>query len=259
MGIHAYLLWADFGWIGKKPSLKPKPQIVTLTLVSRPMPKAEPAPKLTRPLSPPAPEPAPKPEPKPEPKSTPEPKPRPAPKSEPEPSRERVSEIKATPLPSEKQIPSRFISESKPVPDTRPDPLTGEEKPHAPASLPGPAARPRTMPKSVEPAQSASAGPDESLPAPAIIRMAKPRYSDNPPPQYPIIARKRGYQGTVIFDVFIDKNDRVADIKVFSSSGYAVLDKAARTTVQDWLFEPGMKGEEKIGMWVRIPIRYQLK
>ena len=27
MGIHAYLLWADFGWIGEIPSLKPKPQM----------------------------------------------------------------------------------------------------------------------------------------------------------------------------------------------------------------------------------------
>ena len=247
VGIHAYLLWADFGWIGKKPSLKPKPQIVTLTLVSRPMPKAVPAPKPTKPASPPASKPAP------------EPKPKPAPKSEPEPSRERVPEIKAASPPPEKQKPSRFISESEPVPYSRPEPITGKEKPDAPASVPGPEARPRAVLKTVEQEQPGSAEPAEALPASPVIREAKPRYRDNPPPLYPILARKRGYQGTVILDVFIDKNGRVADIKIFSSSGYATLDKAARTTVENWLFEPGMKGEEKIEMWVKIPIRFQLK
>ena len=48
-------------------------------------------------------------------------------------------------------------------------------------------------------------------------------------------------------------------MKVFSSSGYTVLDKAAKATVENWLFDPGMKGEEKIEMWVKIPVRFQLK
>lgn len=247
MGIHAYLLWADFGWIGKKPSLKPKPQMVTLTLVSRPMPIAEPAPKLTKPLSPPAPKPVP------------QPKPKPAPKSEPEPSRERVAEIKATPPPPEKQKPSRFISESEPVPYSRPESLTGGKKPDAPAPVPVTEARPRKVLKTVEQKQPGSAEPVELSPVPPLVREAKPRYRDNPPPLYPILARKKGYQGTVVLDVFIDKNGRVADMKIFSSSGYSALDKAARATVADWLFEPGMEGEKKIEMWVKIPIRFQLK
>ena len=248
MGIHAYLLWANFGWIGKKPYLKPKPQMVTLTLVSRPMPKAEPAPKLTKPPSPPSPEPAP------------EPKPKPTPKSEPELSRERVSEIKATPPPPpQKQKPSRFISESQPVPYSRPELITGEEKQDVPASLPEPGPQPRTILKTDEQKKAGSDGTVEKTPAPALIREAKPRYRNNPPPLYPILARKRGYQGTVVLDVFIDKNGRVADMKIFSSSGYSALDKAARATVEDWLFEPGMEGEKKIEMWVKIPIRFQLK
>ena len=247
MGIHAYLLWADFGWMGKKPSLKPKPQMVTLTLASRPMPKAEPAPKLTKPLSPPAPEPAP------------QPKPKPTSKSEPEPDRDHFSEIKATPPPPEKQKPSQPISESQPVPYSRPEPISGEEKPDVPASPPGSRPRPRTILKTDEQKKAGSDGTVEKTQAPPLIREAKPRYRDNPPPLYPILARKRGYQGTVVLDVFIDKNGRVADMKIFSSSGYSALDKAARATVEDWLFEPGMEGEKKIEMWVKIPIRFQLK
>ncbi|MDF1589876.1 MAG: TonB family protein [Desulfobacterales bacterium] len=247
MGIHAYLLWADFGWMGKKPYLKPKPQMVTLALVSRPMPKAEPAPKLSKPAAKSTPEPAP------------EPKPKPTPKSEPESGRDRVSDIKAIPPPPEKQMPSQLISESQPVHYSKPDPITGEEKPDVPASPPGPEPRLRTILKTDEQKKAGSDGTVEQTPAPPLIREAKPRYRDNPPPHYPILARKRNYQGTVILEVFIDKNGRVADMKIFSSSGYTTLDKAARTTVEDWLFEPGMEGENKIEMWVKIPIRFQLK
>lgn len=248
MGIHAYLLWADFDWIGKKPSLKPKPQMVTLTLVSQPIPKVEPAPKLTKPLSPPAPEPAP------------EPKPKPAPKSEPEPGRDRVPEIKATPPPlPEKQKPSQLISESQPVPFSRPEPITGKEKPDVPASLPEREPRPRTILKTDEQKQADSDLTVEKTSAPPLIREAKPRYRDNPPPLYPILARKRNYQGTVILDVYIDRIGNAEEVKIYKTSGHAVLDKAAVMTVKDWLFEPGMKGEEKIEMWVKIPIRYQLK
>jgi hypothetical protein len=30
-------------------------------------------------------------------------------------------------------------------------------------------------------------------------------------------------------------------------------------SVKAWLFEPGMRGDEKVEMWVKIPIRFQLK
>ena len=263
MGIHAYLLWADFGWIGGIPSLKPKPQMVTLTLVSRPMLKTEPAPKISKPASISKPEPAPEPKPRPAPESKPEttpvPKPRPAPKSDPEPGHRRVSEVQAPPPPVEKQNPSQFISETLPVPDSRPEPIIGEEKPDDPAPDSGLETLPRKVQQAAEPAQPGPVGPVESLPAPALIREARPRYRDNPHPPYPILARKRGYQGTVVLDVFIDKNGHVADMKIFSSSGYSTLDKAARATVENWLFEPGLKGEEKIEMWVKVPIRFQLK
>ncbi|MBT8351431.1 MAG: energy transducer TonB [Deltaproteobacteria bacterium] len=90
------------------------------------------------------------------------------------------------------------------------------------------------------------------------IREAKPIYRINPPPSYPIIARKRGHQGEVILEVLVDKHGKVIDLKVFSSSGYSILDKTAMASVKKWLFQPGMKGLDKIDMWVRVPIRFKL-
>ena len=92
-----------------------------------------------------------------------------------------------------------------------------------------------------------------------LIREARPIYRSNPPPTYPRIARIRGYQGDVMLDVLVNKNGTVGDLKVIKSSGYPLLDRAAKSSVKHWLFEPGMVGKEKVKMWVRVPIRFELK
>lgn len=90
------------------------------------------------------------------------------------------------------------------------------------------------------------------------VREAAPLYRVNPPPEYPGIARKRGYQGTVVLEVLVDQNGRVGDLRLFASSGHSILDRSAMASVKGWLFEPGMKGGKKIDMWVRVPVRFEL-
>ena len=90
------------------------------------------------------------------------------------------------------------------------------------------------------------------------IHEARPAYRSNPSPKYPRIARIRGYQGNVLLDVFVNENGKVDEVNIFRSSGYPVLDRAATSTVKQWLFEPGSIGEKKVGMWVRVPIRFEL-
>ena len=96
-------------------------------------------------------------------------------------------------------------------------------------------------------------------PSPSGIKEAIPLYRENPPPRYPRIARRRGYEGTVILEVLVSPEGKVADCRIFRSCGYSVLDKAAMNSLKNWLFEPGMRGEEKVEMWVKVPIRFQLK
>jgi protein TonB len=100
---------------------------------------------------------------------------------------------------------------------------------------------------------------EASIPAPPALREIKPSYRDNPAPQYPRLARRRGYQGTVILDVLVDPEGRVDDLRLFKSSGYSSLDRTAIASVREWSFEPGRKGGEKVKMWVRVPISFRLK
>lgn len=99
----------------------------------------------------------------------------------------------------------------------------------------------------------------EDVSTPAAIRKVQPFYRTNPRPKYPRIARTRGYQGNVVLEVLVDRQGEVSDLRVFKSSGYSILDKAAEEAVKNWLFEPGMIGKEKVAMWVRIPVRFELE
>ncbi len=94
---------------------------------------------------------------------------------------------------------------------------------------------------------------------PPPIREAIPLYRENPSPKYPRIARRRGYQGTVVIEALVNREGKVEDLRLFHSSGYRVLDRAAMKSVKNWLFEPGRRGDEEVEMWVKIPVRFQLK
>ena len=99
----------------------------------------------------------------------------------------------------------------------------------------------------------------ETVPGKQIIREARPLYRSNPPPKYPVLARRRGFQGNVVLEVLVSQIGNVIDLRVLSSSGYPILDSAAISSVKHWTFEPGMRGQEKVEMWVRVPIRFELK
>jgi protein TonB len=97
------------------------------------------------------------------------------------------------------------------------------------------------------------------VPANEITREARPLYLTNPPPPYPQIARKRGFQGVVVLEVLVDQNGKAADLRVLSSSGHPILDRTAVAAVKHWTFDPGTRGGKKLKMWVRVPIRFELK
>ena len=103
------------------------------------------------------------------------------------------------------------------------------------------------------------ARPETTRTAGVILRQARPLFRENSPPEYPRIARKRGYQGMVILDVQVTRNGKVGDLRVHESSGYPVLDRSATASVKNWLFEPGIKAGKPVDMWVRVPVRFKLE
>ncbi len=92
-----------------------------------------------------------------------------------------------------------------------------------------------------------------------VQREAIPLYKVNPPPEYPRAARKRGFQGTVMLSVLVNESGQVENLWVFMSSGYRLLDNAALKAVRNWLFAPGKIGDRDAEMWVKVPVRFELK
>lgn len=91
------------------------------------------------------------------------------------------------------------------------------------------------------------------------VILAYPNYKVNPKPDYPMIARRRGYEGEVLVKVWVLKNGKVGDTKLEKPSGYNILDDSALDAVKEWEFIPGKKNGEAVSSWVTVPITFRLK
>ena len=98
-----------------------------------------------------------------------------------------------------------------------------------------------------------------SAPEGREIEKTEPSYQNNPIPEYPRRARRRGYAGTVILKVLVSEKGTVLQIELAQSSGHGILDRAAMQSVEKWTFEPGAIGDRKVDMWVNIPVRFDLR
>jgi protein TonB len=84
-------------------------------------------------------------------------------------------------------------------------------------------------------------------------------YLHNPPPAYPLIARRNGEQGTVTLRVLVARDGVPANVSLERSSGYTHLDRAALATVKGWRFVPAQERGEPIEAWLLVPIVFRLE
>ena len=166
------------------------------------------------------------------------------------------------PTPAKKKL-KKHIPKPKPATAVKAPPLPSPQKEHPAATMEQTVGR-LELPAEPQPAESittSKAIEQSSRDSKVVefIRKARPLYRTNPSPDYPRLARRRGYQGNVVLEVLVGRNGTVGDLRVSKSSGYPVLDRAALDSVKKWTFVPGMQGNERVKMWVKVPIRFELK
>lgn len=61
------------------------------------------------------------------------------------------------------------------------------------------------------------------------------------PPRYPMDARRKREQGTVVLSVTLGIDGRVSNVGIARSSGFASLDDAARSAVRQWRWAPTLR------------------
>lgn len=77
-----------------------------------------------------------------------------------------------------------------------------------------------------------------------------------PFPVYPQLARRRGWQGTVVVGLLVSPSGLPLESRVVESSGYALLDEAARSTLESWELSPS---RAEAGQWLHIPVVFDLR
>ncbi|QQE91184.1 energy transducer TonB [Azotobacter chroococcum] len=226
LGILAALLLhaGALHWLGRH-STPPLPeipvQVPPMTIeFSSPAPPAEPVASPPPPIA--AAEPPPSPAPVVEelaPKKAP---PKPLPKPKPQPPKQKAEPRPAQPTPAKAEAP------------TAPAAPTAAPAPAVPAAVSSPVQAQLTPP-------SASAG-----------------YLRNPAPEYPALALRRNWQGTVLLRVHVLASGRPSEIQVQKSSGRDLLDEAAVAAVKRWSFVPAKRGDTAQDGWVSVPIDFKL-
>ncbi|MDD5328489.1 MAG: energy transducer TonB [Sulfuricella sp.] len=97
-------------------------------------------------------------------------------------------------------------------------------------------------------------------PAPAVTEPSfNADYLLNPAPVYPAMSRRLGESGKTLLRVFVEPDGRPSQIEIKAGSGFARLDQAAADAVRRWKFVPARHGDDAIGMWVLVPIVFNLR
>ncbi|GAB5341510.1 energy transducer TonB [Pseudomonas fluorescens] len=133
----------------------------------------------------------------------------------------------------------------KPVPKPKPKPK------------PVPKPEPKPVPKAVEQPPAPPAPPAPS-PAPVTPASANAAYLKNPAPEYPSLAQRRGWEGTVLLRVHVLASGKPGEVQVQKSSGRQQLDDAALAAVKRWSFVPAKQGDVAQDGWVSVPIDFKI-
>lgn len=105
------------------------------------------------------------------------------------------------------------------------------------------------------PANSRSSEPAEEA-APARV---DPAYRSLFKPPYPLSARRRGIEGTVLLHVEVLPSGEPGRIDIARSSGDESLDASAREAARQLRFTPAQKGGKAVSGWANIPYQFRLE
>lgn len=163
--------------------------------------------------------------------------------------------------------PPKVVPQPPEPPKPEPKPKIQRQAEPAPRPLlppqPEPAQEPVAMAPPPAPAPApppAPEAPAKSIPEPVL---EAPRfnaaYLNNPPPAYPLAARRRGIEGRVLVRAEVQTDGSCSRVEMKASSGSDLLDQAALEAVRKWRFVPARKGNQMLMAWVEVPIVFKLE
>ncbi len=166
--------------------------------------------------------------------------------------------------------PSAEPVEQKPAPVSQPIPAEKIQKHVVQKPKIIPKESPHTMQEAKNPAPaqelaalSPAAGQSANTTETAQLATTKPlfdaAYLQNPAPEYPVHAKRRNMEGTVMLDVAVSEGGAARSVRISESSGFAMLDESAKNAVSRWKFVPAKRGGETVEARVMVPIEFRLE
>ncbi|HEX5339160.1 MAG TPA: energy transducer TonB [Gallionella sp.] len=158
--------------------------------------------------------------------------------------------------------PQAALSEPAPQPVAKPRPVVPQQ-PAAQVAAAAPSVAAQPVAVQAAPQQAADAAAAQPVNAAAALPDREPDYQAaylrNPPPAYPMTARRMGWQGRVVLSVEVLSTGLPGQISVQQSSGHEVLDNAALQAVRGWRFVAARQGGQVVARQVLVPIPFILK
>jgi periplasmic protein TonB len=146
-------------------------------------------------------------------------------------------------------------------------PQSTEEKPLPPPTIPQQsnitlpvepvfiiAAEPSATAITVETPPVESTTSDSATATPKVVSTVE--YIREPQPKYPPAARALKQRGTVMLRVLVDGEGHAREVNLHRSSGYRLLDDAARSAVLNALFKPYSENGRSRPVYVFVPIEF---
>ena len=78
------------------------------------------------------------------------------------------------------------------------------------------------------------------------------------PPKYPLDAKHAGITGMVWIKALVDKEGKVRQAIVGTSSGYASLDAAAVAAAYHNRYIPGYQNGRPVALWIKYKVDFRL-
>lgn len=101
--------------------------------------------------------------------------------------------------------------------------------------------------------------PPPPAPEPVTAAFGRAGYLNNPAPNYPAMAARQGWQGTVVLRVHVLSSGKPDVVEVQKSSGHKALDdEAVRTVKSSWTYTPAKRGGTPVDGWTTTPIEFRL-
>ena len=182
---------------------------------------------------------------------------------------EMVEATIAEPPPPQVQQPPPQEPPPKVIPPPQPTPPPPQPTPapvvEAPKVAPEPVVQPVQVANPVFPVAAPPAPPPQPTPpapvvpavtAPAAPVYVKAKFYQRREIEYPYDARKRRIEGTAIIEVVFGEDGKPVVVELFSSSGHAILDKAAqRHFMENGFAPPGHSGRYRIEVEFKLVAR----